>query len=150
MTANDTPNLIKYENYREQFKRLDKAINNKFYLEAMFIAYAIIEDRTESILSYEGNEIKSKGFVSVDQKLKKIRKLAEKDSSLLEKYFSDGLIDEILDWKKDRNTLIHALMKQSLTTEDLQTVALNGKRLTRMLANKATNYRRAVERKNKR
>lgn len=150
MTANDTPNQIKYENYREQFKRLDKALNNKFYLEAMFIAYAIIEDRTESILSYEGNEIKSKGFVSVDQKLKKIRKLAEKDSSLLEKYFSDGLIDEILDWKKDRNTLIHALMKQSLTTEDLQTVALNGKRLTRILANKATTYRRAVERKNKR
>ena len=60
-----TENQLKYNNYKEQFKRLDKAINNRFYLEAMFIAYAIIEDRTESILSYESNEIHSKGFVPV-------------------------------------------------------------------------------------
>ena len=66
------------------------------------------------------------------------------------RYFSDNLIDEILEWKDERNRLIHALMKQSLTTEDLQTVALKGKDLARKLANMATNYRRAVERRNKR
>ena len=38
-------NQQKYENYKEQAIRLKKAINAKFYLEAVFIEYAIIEDR---------------------------------------------------------------------------------------------------------
>ena len=146
MTSSDTLNVIKYENYKEQFKRLDKAIKNNFYLEAMFIAYAIMEDRTESILSYEGNEINSKDFVSINKKLNKIKKIAERKGSLPAKYFSDSMIDEILDWKEKRNNLIHALMKQPLTTEELQATALEGKALARKLANRATSYRRAVER----
>ena len=43
-------NMQKYENQKEQFKRLNRAMDQCFYLEAMFIAYAILEDRTESIL----------------------------------------------------------------------------------------------------
>lgn len=145
----NTDNMLKYNNYKEQFKRLDKAINNCFYLEAMFIAYAIMEDRTESILSYEGNEIHSRNFVSINRKLNKIKSIAIKRGSLPEKYFSDDLIDEILSWKEERNQLIHALMRQSLTTESLQTVALKGKELARILANRATSYKRAVDRRRK-
>jgi len=142
-------NLLKYDNYKEQFKRLNKAINNNFYLEAMFIAYAIMEDRLESILSYEGNEINSKNFVSINKKLQKVKRIAERKNSLPARYFSDSLIDEILEWKEKRNKLMHALMKQALTTEELCTTALQGKILARKLANKATSYRRVVERKNK-
>lgn len=145
-----TENQLKYNNYKEQFKRLDKALSNKFYLEAMFIAYAIMEDRTESILSYEGNEINSNSFVSINRKLKKIKQIAERKNSLPARCFSDSLIDEILEWKDERNRLMHALMKQSLTTEELEMVALKGKDLARKLANKATSYRRAVERRNTR
>lgn len=47
-----TENQLKYENYREQFKRLKSALNSGFNLEAMFIEYAIMEDRTESILRH--------------------------------------------------------------------------------------------------
>ena len=32
-----TENRLKYENYREQFKRLNNALHNGFNLEAMFI-----------------------------------------------------------------------------------------------------------------
>ena len=49
-----TENRLKYENYREQFKRLNNALHNGFNLEAMFIEYAIMEDRTESILRHTG------------------------------------------------------------------------------------------------
>ena len=42
--------IQKYENYREQFIRLKKALDSKFFLEAIFIEYTIIEDRTGSIL----------------------------------------------------------------------------------------------------
>ena len=69
-----TENQLKYNNYKEQFKRLNKAINSCFFLEAMFIAYAIMEDRSDSILSYENNGIRSERFVSIDRKLRKIKR----------------------------------------------------------------------------
>ena len=76
-----SPNIQKQLNYREQFKRLDKALNNNFYLEALFIEYAIMEDRTESILRYEGNEIKVKegSFISINRKLDKIKRLQNRE-----------------------------------------------------------------------
>ena len=146
-----SPNIQKQLNYREQFKRLDKALNNNFYLEALFIEYAIMEDRTESILRYEGNEIKVKegSFISINRKLDKIKKIAEQRKSLPERYFSDNLIECIQLWKDERNRMIHALMKQSLTTEELTELALEGKTLCRQLCNKANNYKRAVERRKK-
>ena len=41
-------NQQKYENYRVQSRRLAGALRSGFYLEAVFIEYAIIEDRLES------------------------------------------------------------------------------------------------------
>ncbi len=35
-------NYQMYENYKEQFKRLDRALRYEFYLEALFIEYAIL------------------------------------------------------------------------------------------------------------
>ena len=140
-------NIQKYSNYKEQMIRLKKAINNNFYLEAMFIEYAIMEDRCESILRYENNEVNSNKFVSIDQKLKKILKLAGEKKSLPNKYFSDGIIEKILTWKAERNRMIHALMKQSLTTVELQTLALEGQELAKKLCARSTNYKRALEKK---
>ena len=144
-------NMQKYENYKEQFKRLNKAIDNRFYLEAMFIAYAIMEDRTESILRRAGQwdaYIKSrKGHdPTIDSKIRHIKKRAEQKKTLLNKYFSDSLLDDILRWKEERNRMIHALMKQSLTTEELSDLALQGKDYARTLTNRTGNYRRALER----
>lgn len=68
-----THNQLKQKNYQTQFARLSKALTSQFYLEAMFIAYAIIEDRTEAILRFEGKQIRDKRFVSLDRKLRKIR-----------------------------------------------------------------------------
>lgn len=141
-------NMQKYENYKEQMNRLKKAMANAFYLEALFIEYAIMEDRAEAILRYEGNEIKAKnGFVSIDRKLNKILKIAEQKKSLPNRYFSDDLIGRIAAWKEERNRLIHALMKQSLTTEELRGLAENGQALTRELCNRSNNYKRAAARR---
>ena len=46
--------------------------------------------------------------------------------------------------------MIHALMKQALTTEELEALALTGREYARVLANRATSFRRAVERRKKR
>ena len=48
--------------------------------------------------------------------------------------------------KKERNRMIHALMKQSLHTGDLRKIALDGESLTKLICNKSTQYNRALER----
>ena len=142
-------NMQKYENYKEQFKRLDRAIKEGFNLEAIFITYAIIEDRTESILRYENNEIKpKKGHrVSIDAKLRKVKTISREKESLPYRYFQEDFIDQIIEWKEERNRMIHALLKQNLSTEELVELALQGRNLARQLSNKANNYKRAVERR---
>ena len=47
-------NMQKYANYKEQMGRLKKALSQGFYLEAIFIEYAILEDRLESVLRHSG------------------------------------------------------------------------------------------------
>ena len=147
-----TENQLKYENYREQFKRLKSALNSGFNLEAMFIEYAIMEDRTESILRHAGKweaYLKSrKGREpNIDSKIKYIQKLAENRKDLLHRYFSDEMLTELLSWKEDRNRLIHALLKQQLEHNEVSTLAEQGKQLVDELRKRAGNYNRAIDRR---
>ena len=144
-------NQQKYENYREQFQRLNKALAGGFNLEAMFIEYAIIEDRTESVLRHAGlwdAYIKSrKGHgATLNSKINYIRKRADSGSKLLKKYFSDDLLEQILDWKEERNRLIHALLKQQFAPHEISTLAQRGNELSRMLRSKASSCNRAADR----
>lgn len=146
-----TDNQLKYENYREQFHRLNSALKSGFNLEAMFIEYAIMEDRTESILHHAGkweDYLKNrKGHnPTIDSKIRYIQKLAEQKKTLLNKYFSDGLLDQVLAWKDDRNRLIHALLKQKLEHNEIRLLAEEGKQLVDELKRKAGNYNRAMDR----
>ena len=90
-------NMQKYENYKEQFKRLKKAFDYKFYMEAIFIQYAIMEDRTDAILRYESNEIKPKNereFISITRKLNRVRKIAEQNKSFRTRHQNNQLFKE--------------------------------------------------------
>ena len=141
-------NQQKYLNYREQMGRLTKAMKSGFYLEAIFIEYAIMEDRLESVLRHSKKwNPKSSQFVSLDYKRKKVEKLAEEKKSLASKYFTKELTDMIDRWRKDRNDLIHELLKQSLHTEDIRDIATEGHRIVKILNSKATSYNRIVDRK---
>ena len=147
-----TENQLKYENYREQFKRLNSALHSGFNLEAMFIEYAIMEDRTESILRHAGKweaYMKSrKGREpNIDSKIKYIQKLAENRKDILHKYFSDDMLTNLLNWKEERNRLIHALLKQQLEHNEVTELAAEGKRLVDELRNRANKYNRAMDRR---
>ncbi len=142
-------NMQKYENYREQMGRLKKALNAGFYLEAIFIEYAIMEDRLESILRHSGKWKESKPGqppISLQRKKNRIEEMAREKKSLANKYFSNDILDNIVEWKDKRNSLIHALLKQSLHTQDLKDVAEQGLLLVKELSNKASCYIHAVER----
>lgn len=145
-------NQLKYENYREQFKRLNSALRSGFNLEAMFIEYAIMEDRTESILrhaeKWEAYLRNRKGYnPTIDSKIRYIQKQAEEKKTLPNKYFSDDLLDRILAWKEDRNRLIHALLKQQLGHNEVSELATQGKQLVDELRKRAGNYNRAMDRR---
>ena len=145
-------NEEKQNNYKIQFQRLKKAMGNNFYLEAVFIEYAIMEDRSESILAYEGNEIVPKNereFVSFKRKKNRIEKLAECKGSIIGRYFSDGFLQQVQEWVDGRNSIIHALLKKNTTTEELREFAEEGENLCKELRNRANNYKRMVQRKEK-
>ena len=139
-------NMQKYKNYKELHERLKKALKEEFYFEAVFIEYAIMEDRLESVLRYEGNSIHSKNHVSINRKIDKVKTISREKNGLARKHFTEEFLDSIYAWKEKRNPLIHALMKQSITTEELQQLALEGEVLAKDLSRRSTNYKRAVER----
>jgi len=150
--VNKAENQLKYENYREQFKRLNSALNNGFNLEAMFIEYAIMEDRTESILrhadKWDAYMKKQNGRdPTINSKVKYIQKLAAFQNDLLHRYFSDSLLDQILIWKDQRNRLIHALLKQQFEHNEVRELAAQGKQLVDELRKRAGNYNRAIDRR---
>ena len=147
---NAIDNQQKYENYKEQFQRLNKALANGFNLEAMFIEYAIMEDRTESILHHAelwDAYIKSrKGREpTINSKVQYIQKRAENKKDLLHRYFSDDLLERVLAWKEERNRLIHALLKQQLEHNEISELAAKGNELVKALRSKSGSYNRAIE-----
>ena len=142
-----TDNQQKYENYRVQMGRLKSALRNHFYLEAIFIEYAIMEDRLEAILRHADKWHPKEGsFICIDAKVKKVAKLAEEKKNPAHRYFPPELTDGILVWKGKRNRLIHALLKQSLHSEDLLQVAEEGEAIVKQLCSKTTSHRRAIKR----
>ena len=143
-------NQQKYENYKEQFKRLNKALVNGFNLEAMFIEYAIMEDRTESILRHAGYwdaYLKKRGNrdATINSKISCIQGKVNADDKLLRKYFSDDLLDRILAWKEERNRLIHALLKQQFEHDEIRELATKGNELVKALRSRSSSYNRALE-----
>lgn len=144
-----TSNCLKHENYKEQNIRLSRALKNRFYLEAIFIEYSMLEDRTESILRYTGNFPKGDDFVSINRKIHLIEKLIENKTALIRHYFGAELISSLKGWKEKRNAMIHALIKRNITTEDLENIALEGEFLAKKMCSLSTNYKRKLERAGK-
>lgn len=141
----------KYRNYTEQFSRLNRALKNEFYLEAIFIEYAILEDRTESVLRHAGlweAYMKGKKIPAIGTKLTFIKNKAALKSCSLHSYFSDDLLEKLRSWKDKRNPLIHDLLNQKLGADQLKDLALEGDRLVRILRTRATNHNRAADQKN--
>lgn len=149
IATNEITNMEKYGNYKEQMGRLKKAMDNHFLLEALFIEYAIMEDRCESLLRHSG-VFKPEKHDTINKKLNRIAELVRNKKSLIRKYISDESIEEIKAWKDERNRLIHALMKQSLTSEELEQIAAQGQQIVKTLCSKTTSYKRALEREQKR
>ncbi len=65
-----TTNTEKYLSYKEHMTRLNKARAGGFYLEAIFILYAMMEDRLSAFLYYAGVTNKTREKVTSTKKVR--------------------------------------------------------------------------------
>lgn len=72
----------KQEVYTKEYQRLSRALKEGFYLEAIFISYAIVEDRFIAFLNHAGIVSRQKGKLAINREiLPFIRKLLGKKES---------------------------------------------------------------------
>lgn len=113
--------------------RVDIALENKFYLEASWIEYSIIEDRLISVIAKIDNRNPGNGF-KVDKCLKRLKYLRDNENNtLIVKHFSTVLLDNIRTWKNNRNSTMHDLAKKHITEKRIENLATEGKLLMREL-----------------
>lgn len=136
---------IKYENYREQNKRLKKALTEGFYLEAIFIVYVMLEDRADAILRYTDTKVKGYGL---KPKLRKIEEVSREKKAIAHKYFNTEYVNCLQVWVEERNALMHALMKNTHEAKTIEEIAKQGEMLIKELCKKSQLYKKALIRNN--
>ena len=83
-------NYQKRDQYAILMSKLKKATYNEFYYEAIFIEYAIIEDRTDSLLRHANiANVTNKGYsLKLNEKLNKIKSRKEFEDKYIRKHIS--------------------------------------------------------------
>jgi hypothetical protein len=100
--APTTPSIAKAKAilFREAFRRIDRAIAKGFHLEAIAIVESLICDRIESTISLVTT--KESYPDTLGPLLSQLRKLS---------VYPDELIHEIDSWRRDRNLVMHQMVK---------------------------------------
>lgn len=131
-------NMEKYEVYKSMNESLTKAMRSGFYYQAIFIEYAIIEDRCASVLKYAGIKyLDKKGRdISISQKLKEMRNNAVFQVPYVRQRITLELLDEITVWKNKRDDLIHHLAETPYDHESIRDTAITGQELVKILSSK--------------
>lgn len=124
--------------YKSMNENLSKAMRSGFYYQAIFIEYAILEDRCTSVLRHAGvKHLDSKGHeIKLSQKLTKMRSNPAFVTPYVRQRITPDLLDEITDWKRERDQLIHALAKIPYDHESIKTTAETGQALVKKLSSK--------------
>lgn len=134
----ESKNIEKYEIYKKMKVNLKKAMKAGFYYQAIFIEYAIIEDRCLSLLRHAGVKyLDNRGWeLKLSKKLNKLRTNPAFTKPYVRKRISLDLLDEIENWKKQRDNLIHNLAKMPYNHESIQIIAEDGQKLVNTLDSK--------------
>lgn len=126
-------NFEKRSKYANLMYKLKKATDYEFYYEAIFIEYAILEDRTESLLRHSKTKIPDK----LCRKLEKIEhKYVNTNDKYLNKHLTLELLDEIRTFKNSRDKLIHNLVECPYDDEKIKNTAIYGEALVKKVNSK--------------
>ena len=131
-------NYKKKEKYAILMEKLKKATDNEYYYEAIFLEYAILEDRMESLLKhaklkYKENDGKAYKLI---KKINKIKSSSEFKDKYIQKHITNELIDNIVEWKRNRDKLMHNCVELEYENNQIKDVALYGECLIKKLNNK--------------
>ena len=139
----------KQNQYAILMNKLKKATYNEFYYEAIFIEYAIFEDRTGSILKHANIDyINNKGYsLKLSEKLNKIKSRKEFQDEYIKKHITQELIEKINNWKNERDKLIHDLVKNPYDSDFLKNIALDGECLVKRFASKSQLVNKYLDKK---
>ena len=129
--------MLKYEAYRHMYEDLKKALIAGFYYQAIFIEYAILEDRLTSVLKNAGIPYltKSGRDVNISEKINRIEGRPELATAFVQKHLSSELVDSLKSWLQDRNDLIHHLASIPYDDERVRTTAEKGAEICRQIKN---------------
>lgn len=131
-------NMEKYEIYKQLSSDLTKAMKQGFYYEAIFIKYAILEDRLASVLKYAGVPTTKNGQnKSIAKKIDDIRSEKEFASKFVRERLSLELLDSVKAWTEKRNSLIHDLANIPYDAEAVREVAEEGYEIVKVVKNKS-------------
>ena len=128
----------KHDSYKMMKVNLKRAMAAEFYYQAIFIEYAIIEDRTLSAIMHAGIKYKdSRGMeLKLSSKLNKLRDHPRFTGEYVRKRITLEFINEIENWKRDRDGLIHALARIPYDHESVKSIAEKGREIVNNLDNK--------------
>ena len=134
--------------HNEYLQRLEESMNEKNYIEASWLCYAIIEQRInrliEKHIKHCPKKINTKGYpVSINTRLKCIQNLIKLN------YNGCGQLDYDLflksaKWCKNRNNLTHDLVnlkKYKKYDEEFKQLAVEGFQLVKKLYKEISKYR---------
>lgn len=131
-------------------KRLSVSLKYGFWFEAIMIEYAIVEDRTASILFHTGvseNAYSEKKRLS--NKLNSIEFQIIKKHPIISKKISQELLDDTRKWKDARDKLIH-LACNNYCEDEAQKIAEEGNCIVNFIINASRRVSDAAKRENTR
>ena len=142
MISNDE----KHDIYVRLKVKLKKALSSGFWLEACMIEYAIIEDRTASILYHAG--ITDKGWEKkLVNKLNSIEHQIGKKHPIISKKVSVETINKIREWKDSRNDAVHRACIIRFDEDAFRILAEEGKKLMESISSDAKKVSRQAANK---
>ena len=139
MDLNEKKNMVKYETYKALYDDLSRALRAGFYYQAIFVEYAILEDRLTSLLKYAGIPHANKNGKEdkISRKIAKVRDRPEFATKFVRDRISTELMDEIREWTEERNKLIHDLANIPYDSEQVKKVAEDGDRILKVFKTKS-------------
>ena len=130
----------KRDKYSDLMLKLKNSVEEKFYYESIFIIFAILEDRTESLLKHANiNTLRNDNQkLSLSEKLDKIRNSGPFQDEYIKRHLTSTLIKQIYDWKNKRNLLMHNLINLEYCNYEIEELALDVYELIKLFNNKST------------
>ena len=110
----------KRELYSTLLKRMKESHDAKYYFEAGWYAYAIVEDRISAALRQTGGDRTAKGkeIKMLGPKLDLLRKRSKTDA-VLAATVTDEMMTRIGVWKNTRNDLMHKIATGTISVKEM-------------------------------